>query len=342
MKGILLIFLSLITFSSYEQSNIDKMSEKHDLFLLLKNNKNITLNRFEKEKIIEIQKFDISKKSIYATDNHQFVVIVDSAKNNLSIFDIKSENETQLTIPFKIKPKTVILNKNNIFIGGELEEEMLVQYNIKDKKWFSLEIPTQVLIPRKAIDDLLVNDSLLIAIDNIVMPKYILFYNLNSNEKLSFSHFKELKSNGAYESIYKGKLNSKYLGLLSGTFSGYVGSTEHITIYKGLELSKSFAISTNQNDKNYHTFNDILIIEDNIIIASKEKGLGIFNIKDSYFTESRDEFDIFNSNIDSKKIKYKKYKNENIIRLTQIPNSKKIILTIEGKDNQFRHQIIEI
>jgi len=342
MKKTLLLLLSLITFSACGQSKNEKLKENHDLFILLKNKNNISLNQFRDNKIVEIEKYKISKNSIYKTDNFQKVIIIDTTTNKLSIFDITTKNETKLNIPFKIKPKTITIDKNNVFIGGELEEEMLIQYNIKTQKWFALEIPTQVLFPRKAIDDLLLNDTLLIAIDNLVMPKYILYYHLNSDERLSLSHFKELKSNGTYESIYKGKLSSQYLGLLSGTYSGYVGSTEHITIYKDLELSKSFAISTNHNDKNYRSMNDILIIDDDLIIASSENGLGIFNIKDSYFTESENDFGNFNSNIDSKKIKYKSYKNENIISLTQIPNTKKVILTIKEKNNRIKHQIIDI
>jgi len=95
------------------------------------------------------------------------------------------------------------------------------------------------------------------------------------------------------------------LGLISNTYSGYVGSTEHITIYNNLELTRSFAISSSQNDKDYHMFNDFAIIGDKIIIASKEMGLGVLEIKDLYFKEYDECGDgDFNTSVSTSKIKY--------------------------------------
>src|SRR5690606_14964784 len=118
-------------------------------------------------------------------------------------------------IPFGIKPKSILLNEHNLLIGGEMGNEILVQYNLQSKRWYNLQIPKEVMFPGKAIDDLVVNDSLLIAIDDIVMPKYVLFYKLKPQGKLELSHFKELKSNGAYESIFQARITDKHFGLIS-------------------------------------------------------------------------------------------------------------------------------
>lgn len=207
-----------------------------------------------------------------------------------------------------------------------------------------LEVPEEVKMWGKAVDDLVINDSLLIAIDNIIMPKYVLFYNLKPEGKLELSHFKDLKSNGAYESIHQGRITKKYLGLISNTYSGYVGSTEHITIYSNLELTSSFAISSNQQDnEDYHTFNDFVIIGDRIIIASKENGLGILEIKSSYFKDY-DEYKNrdFNTRVSTSKIKYLNYKNEIVIKITIIPNTDFVVLTIQDKKGKIRNEIKEI
>src|SRR5690606_21583522 len=225
---------------------------------------------------------------IYTTDQKERIVVLDTAKNKVTIYNIKS-GEIKLTIPFDIKPKSIFIDENNLFIGGEKGKEILIQYHLKNEKWYQLEIPSEVVVWGKAIDDIVVNDSLLIAIDNIVLPKYVLFYRKNSTDKLELLHFKELKHNGAYESIHQGRITETYIGLLSNTYSGYVGATNHITVYNNLDLSSSFALSSNQNDKNYHTFTDFILINDKIVIASKEKGLGIFEIKESYFKKT-DEY----------------------------------------------------
>ncbi len=328
------IFLSVPTFG---QNGL----KEGNYFILQKDKKTISLNTFENGELKEKESYSINEKSIYATDQKYKVAILDTSRNIISLFEIETSKQIDLTIPFDLKPKTIILNDDNLFVGGEMGKEMLIQYYFQTKKWYKLEIPVEVLLPGKAVDDLVLNDSLLIAIDNIVIPKYLLFYKLTSTGKLSYSHFKELKSNGTYESIYGGRITPKYLGLISGTFGGY-GSSEHITIYNNLDLSGSFAISTDSDRKDYYTFNDFLIVGDKIIIASKEKGFGIFEIKPSYFHIKQDRPDIFNSTVNTNKIKYKHYKNQEIKRLSLIPDSSKIVLTISNKFGKIRHEIIDI
>ena len=325
-------------------------------FLLLKDKEKISLNTYENNKIKEKGTFTISEKSIFTTDQKERVAILDTAKNLITLYDFQTSKEIRLSIPYDIKPKCILLNDDDLFIGGKMGKEILVQYHIQSEKWYELEIPTQVIFGGKAIDDLVVNDSLLIAIDNVVMPKYILFYRLNTTEKLAFSHFKLLKSNGTWEHIFQGRITSDYLGLRSSTFWS-VGSAQHITIYKNLDLTECFAISVSNGSRKNETneYNDFLIVGNKVVIANKENGLGLFEIKKSYFEPIKNYVTSYSpiNNfkpiktlefrhvvINDSKISYEKYKNKNIIKLTQIPNTKKIILTIEN--NNIRHEIIEI
>jgi len=338
MKRLLVILTLFYSLTIFGQNGI-----KGNYFLLLKSNEAISLNTFENSIIEEHKTFKISQKSIFTTDKKTRVAILDTVKSNIILYDIQSSKKTKLTIPYDLKPKTILLNENNLFVGGKMGKEILVQYRIKSNKWEKLEIPEEVLMWGKAVDDIVINDSLLIAIDNLVMPKYVLFYSLKPEGKLELSHFKDLKSNGSYESIHQGRITEKYLGLISNTYSGYVGSTEHITIYNNLEFTSSFAISSNQHVKNYHTFNDFAIIGDRIIIASKEKGLGILKIKDSYFKE-HDEYKNkrFNTRINTSKIKYLAYKNETILKITIIPNTDIVVLTVQNKKGKTRKEIRKV
>lgn len=218
-------------------------------------------------------------------------------------------------------------------------KEILIQYHLKSEKWFQLEIPEEVKVWGKAVDDLVVNDTLLIAVDNIVLPKYILYFNLNSNEKLNFSHFKRLKSNSSYESIHKAIITNNYLGLLSTTMN-YGTVSEHITLYADLGLIESLAISV-EYSRNM-TFNDFLLVDNKLIIANSSKGLGILNIDKSYFKNSEYSYDIFNAQIEESRVNYNKIKGGKVIRLTRIPNQQKIVLTIMDFKGKIRNEIREI
>jgi len=336
MKKLIIIFTIFCSLTTYGQNGL---TGKY--FMLLKSDKIVSLNTIEDHGLKEHRTFDITSKSIYTTDKNNRVAILDTAQNKISLYDLTTSKETKLIIPFDIKPKTILLAKNKLFVGGEKGKEILIQYNINDNKWFKLEIPEEVKMWGKAVDDLVINDSLLIAIDNIVLPKYVLFYSFDSSEKLELSYFEDLKSNGPYESIHAGRITSKYFGLISESYSGYTGASQHITIYDKLNFKKSFAISIGQQEEGFHTFNDFVIVGDELFISSKEKGLGIFEIKDSYFKVSQDRFDNFNAEISMQKVKYNSYSTE-IIKLTLSPDNKKLIITKKNLIGRISHEVIDI
>lgn len=116
-----IIFLSYLTV--FGQNGL----KNGNLFLLQQDQKTISINSFENNEIKKIKTFEISEKSIYATDQESKVVVLDTAKNILSLFDTKTESKRELKIPFDLKSKTVLLNNENLFIGGEMGKEMLVQ-----------------------------------------------------------------------------------------------------------------------------------------------------------------------------------------------------------------------
>lgn len=336
MKKILLIVLTVVSLLPvFGQNGVNNGS----LFLLQKDLKTISVNLFENNRIVEVKDFRITKKSIYTTDQQSFVAILDISKNSVVLIDIYSSNQISFSIPFYIKPKTILLNNNNLFIGGEMGKEILIQYNLENKEWYVLEIPKEVEFVGKAVDDLLVNDSLLIAIDNLIMPKYVLYYDLNSKEKLSFSHFKKLKSNSSYESIHQARITSDYIGLFSTTINEGAIS-EHLTFYNDIDLFESFAITIDTR-KNF-VLRDFIVVGDKVFIANSQKGLGIFRIKRSYFKRNEHKYDIFNTQVNENLINYENIKKGEIVKLTRIPHELKIILTIKDSKGKIRNELRSI
>ena len=310
-------------------------------FLLLGDNETISLSTYEDNSIKEIRTFPISECSLFATDQEERVAILRSDKDSVILYEIQTSKEIELSIPYSIKPKAILLHGDNLFIGGAMHEgmgeEMLIQYHIQSGTWHQLEIPENLLQWGKAVDDLVVNDSYLIAIDNIVLPKFILFYHLDSANKLEFSHYRKLKSNGTWETIRQGRITPDYLGLLSSTLGGWGGCYEHITIYNNLDLTSSFTISIEFDWESViasdsYTINDFLLVEDTLFLAHRSRGLGVFEIDDSYFEAS-------NPGVNANKISYTQFENEEIIQLTLIPNEPKIILTIRDASQNVRHEV---
>jgi len=270
MKILYTLSLLLTSISVFSQNGI-----KGEYFILKTNENKISINTFKNSKIKPHKTYSITKKSIYTTDKKSKVVLLDTSTNIVTIHNFKLSTWQTLSIPYDFEPKTILLNKYNLFVGGKNGNEILVQYNFNNNTWDQLDIPKEILMYGKAIDDLVINDSLLIAIDNIVVPKYILYYHLVPNSKLKLSHFRLLKHNSSYESIHQGRISKKYLGLVSETMN-WGSAHEHITIYSDLDLINSFALSSEFEKE--RSFNDILIINDALIIAHKKKGLGKLKI----------------------------------------------------------------
>src|SRR5690606_3967481 len=142
MKNLIITtFAFFLSLTVYGQNGL----KNGKLFLLQKDEKTISINSFENDKINEIKSFTISKKSIYTTDQKERVAILDTAKNDVIILDIYSSKQIKLFIPFEIKPKTILLNNDNLFVGGEMGREILIQYHLRNEKWHQLEIPKEVV-----------------------------------------------------------------------------------------------------------------------------------------------------------------------------------------------------
>lgn len=328
------LIFSLLSFFIYLNLYSQNGLNNGDLFILPNAKNKISVNRFENETIKELKTISINKKSIYSTDQKNIVVILNPSKKSILFYNIKTSKKQRISIPYDIKPKSLLIDDNNLFIGGEMENEMLVQYNLKNQKWFSLEIPEEIKYPGKSIDDIVINDEYLIAIDNIVIPKYILFYKLNSTDKLVFSHQKELKFNSSYESTHLARIHDNYLGLYSTTLNWGTFS-EHITIYKNLDLKVSFAISSQYNYKG--NINDILLVNNNLYIANRNKGLGKLLIQDTLFNlQNNYEWEETNPEIEESLVEYETFNNQEPIKLTKIPNQNKFIITLQDQKGNYR------
>ena len=91
---------------------------------------------------------------------------------------------------------------------------------ITDGQYHKISIPIELFYPGKAIDDFIVLENKIIAVDNIVMPKYLIEYERKFLPRLDSAKIFKLEPNGTYESIQKAVSNEHYIGLLSGTTGG--------------------------------------------------------------------------------------------------------------------------
>lgn len=84
--------------------------------------------------------------------------------------------------------------------------------------WHAAVIPEALWQPRKAIDHLFVRGSVLIAVDNIVMPKFLLTYGLADRLRPRLERVVTLRDFGAGGHILDAALGPRWLAVLSSHF----------------------------------------------------------------------------------------------------------------------------
>jgi hypothetical protein len=337
MKYILSTILVIAALTCLAQNGI----QDGRYFILQKDSFNISVNEFKNDSIHEIKQYSISSKSIYTTDQKNRVAIVDTQKFVIDVFNIQTDEKIHLNLPqHALIPKCVLLSENNIFIGGEKRIGMLYQYHFQEQKWYSLYIPSMIDFPRKAIDDILLTDTTLIGVDNIVIPKYVVYYTLNDSSKLQYSDSLQLHHNGTYEHIRAARITNKYMGFMSSTMSGYIGRKDHVSIYKNDNTNMSFSITIKPNKYDYIQIYDFLIIEDRIVFLCSE-GLAYVDITPSLFFNSGSDKSYSIRDIGARKIKFSNLASGPHSKLTVIPQSKRIVLSTRLNNGTFQHQILD-
>lgn len=302
---------------------------------------------------IDGDEIKLLKKTLFPSNNRYCIsekglsACLDKEKRLIIYGYIKDDGEMEdvsiLPFPSMISPKSICILKSTFILGGEnnhyfsndiKSHELVATYSISQNKFTAVEMPFKEY--DKCIDDLLLDNDKIIAVDNIVYPKYLLEYDFSNPDfpNLIVSH--SLPANGTYETIKKGTLNESYIALISSSI-GMDGGGRHINIFrKGnyeryIRLSHYFGMSNenDDDDKINHYWRDILLLPNQniLFVPSNEDGIGIYLINDYMMSETDDE--------DSKSIMYINNWDKKAIKVLLPPenNEKVLIIFEEGDDD---------
>jgi hypothetical protein len=123
-----------------------------------------------------------------------------------------------------------------LFVTGQLGDCTLGLYDTRSPNpvFSPVELPEQV--KRKAFDDLIIDGKSLLAVDNVIMPKWLVRYDISDPAKPKPTEVTELMA-GVNEHVVRGVVGTKYLALFSQSmWDG--GESQDVQIY---DKSKAFA-----------------------------------------------------------------------------------------------------
>jgi hypothetical protein len=177
-------------------------------------------------------------------DSMQVVVIDDDGKR-LRLFELGEDAllETKAPpLPAAVIADSVVLSDAVVFLGCHSDES---EAHLQREKLFSLDLRAanpdwqgapmwydgDDFIPRKAIDELFVDGDRLLAIDDIVFPRYSLIYAIRDRTQLELMQAVQMVDHTSYESVRAATLGRRWLAVISvginhGTWMQFVAVLE--------------------------------------------------------------------------------------------------------------------
>jgi hypothetical protein len=143
-------------------------------------------------------------------------------------------------------------------------------------------------IPRKAIDELFVDGDRLLAIDDIVFPRYSLIYAIRDRTQLELMQSVQMVDHTSYESVCAATLGQRWLAVISagvnhGTWMQYVAVLERDSLTERIcyhYLVDPFEGRDAQTSGGIVKSTGLVFVGDVLALAGGDAGLGIVDLRD--------------------------------------------------------------
>lgn len=308
-----------------------------DSFVLLESDSRLSINQLQGEQIELISDFGINEHTHYAYDGSHFLILADNEAGNIKVYNKSGTFYFEEKLPLEMEIVTVFTEGQNVFIGGKAGESKFLQFNLNTREWYFPHIPEFLNISGKAIDDFVIHNNQLIAIDNIFTPKYFLFYDLKEDTEVEYKR-KFFHRHHYPEVIAKAEISPDFIGVLSTTTSGYAGYYDHVVIYPLDNMEEEvFALPSKElGNLGERRIVDFLIYGNEIIFAYDDHGLGRISMKEEFF---REETDIFEWDYEFYEPLIEYIDLDRFVTLTHVPDAPYFIATTIISEGEYEHRV---
>lgn len=152
------------------------------------------------------------------------VVIMDSGKKRVGLFELLDEDPwIRRVLPFATLPKdcqgdVALAVGEGLVVGGHSKSGESLWWRHPTQavdRWTPLNLPKEIKRPGKSIDGLILDGCRLIAVDDVVAPRWLILYRLEDDESLTLEKKVLLPSHFPYERIVDSHLGERTLWMVS-------------------------------------------------------------------------------------------------------------------------------
>ena len=206
----------------------------------------------------------------FAGDAHELVVI-----------DLRRPHAPQrLALPDRRSGHAVAIHGPAVYAGSDTELLLVAALDDLAAGWRRIESARGQAIDGKAIDALLVDGDRLIAVDNIVMPKFHFLFDVTDPLQPRFLRSAEMPWHYTYERVTGAALSPDHLVVLSAG-AGRGGSLAFIALYGRDDLEERVHLSqarSGDGPRN-HDWHAIATLEHLLLVAAGVDGLGLLDLR---------------------------------------------------------------
>ncbi len=154
-------------------------------------------------------------------------------------------------LPAGYRATCVAFKDRVLYVAGDCGADVigLFDFDSPDPVWTPLPLSREfreLYRDGKRIDDLLVDGDRLIAVDNIVIPKYLLRFDVSNPRQAVHNQTKEIPFHSSYEQIHSGAIGADWVALLS-TSANHGWRAVHIALLDRQNLNEQFALTATQS-----------------------------------------------------------------------------------------------
>ena len=269
-------------------------SYPNQLFVLTRG-MNTKLCRIQDSRIVDLAPMSFPAGGYFSISDSGWIACITKKGRSISIARLESNEKlihfANISLPEKYRARAIAVVENILYVGGYCGEELLLSVHLtnEQKNWVSLDVPSNLKRVGKSIDDLLIDGKKLVAVDNIVFPKWLLVYDITLPKLPKLECAKEIPDHGTYEHIVMGAVGTNWIALLSST-AGQAGVGRHIAIFDKNSMKECFCLSrqpsiysimgrdSNELMDEQNNWNGIAFLDDLLMISSGKRGIGILDL----------------------------------------------------------------
>jgi hypothetical protein len=209
--------------------------------------------------------------------------ICGSEISSVTCWNAETRADLALPLPSEHVPHSIAFAGQILYVGGRAAETLpfLGLYDLGEPspQWKSIPMPEQDWYG-KGLDALLIDGVRLIAIDNVLVPSWLLVYDISDPLEPKLSTVDQLNPHGTWEEVTGATAGHQWIAVLTTTASGWSGPKQHIALLDKGSLKEQAVVSAQRASysQDPYDWSDVLFWEDLLLVAAGKDGLGLLDL----------------------------------------------------------------